>query len=461
MAVSISTLGVVLVTLIMVLAYALFPFTIFSATANPPNLYGYMADHNEHVTDLEKDLSHGEATLSGLRNNFIPHAKSLVAQIGQAEATLEDFYEAYNELFDYPLWSNVIKEIDELTPDEVAITYIAQDDFQVDIEGLAATNNKISDYAHALIDSELFEDNPDIQWTYELSAKSAKPATQTPQTPQMYDNWPGEATLVTSGNSTPGVDYWAVIVGVADYPDASAVPDLQYTDDDAYDLRDTLLAYGNWEASHITMLIDGAATKENIHDTIAGMGNKTDADDVFFFYFSGHGTTVADEDLDEADGQDEVLCQYDFHTAGGITDDELGEWLATVPCSPVLVAIDTCYSGGMIKRGGVQNDSVAGAGIPQRGDGFAKDLDGVIDGVVLAACADDEFAYESILLENGLFTYYLIEGLEGPADAEGNADGAVSMEEAFDYLQPRVIEASEQAIYIFAFTLTLTPREGG
>jgi len=455
MAVSISTLGVVSVTLIMVLAYALFPFTIFSATANPPNLYGYMSDHRENAAELEKDLSRSEATLSGLRNNFIPQAKAMIAEIGDVKNKLADYDEAYDNLFTYALWSKIIEEIDDLVPNEVDLTYIAQDDFQVVIEGITDDVSHIAEYAHSLIDSDLFRDDPphnlDVEWSYQLTEKGK---AEMIQTPQMYDNWLGEATLVTSVAPTPGVDYWAVIVGVADYPGIGN--DLEYTDDDANDVRDALLASGNWEASHIAMLIDEAATKSNIQDTIVDIGDKTDADDVVFFFFSGHGTRVADMiPFDEADGRDEALCQYDFETEGELTDDELGEWLADLPANPVLVAIDTCHSGGMIKTGEIQDKGLPTAGVPRWGDGFAKDLDDVIDGVVLTASDDDEPSYENPLLQNGVFTYYFVEGLNGPADA--NSDDEISMEEAFNYLYWQVTGYTPP--YSFIITVTLAPKE--
>ena len=246
---------------------------------------------------------------------------------------------------------------------------------------------------------------------------------------------------VSAHAAKAGVEYWAVIVGVADYP-YTVAGDLDYTDDDAYDVRDVLLASSNWEADHITMLIDSGATKANIQSAIADMATSGDADDVFFFFFSGHGTTVFDANEDEQfDNLDEALCQYDFQTPGPgpITDDELGDWLSALPGAPVLVATDTCYSGGMIKTANGQSRGLLSTGVPAAGDGFAKDLDDAIDGVVLTACDYNESSYEFSELQNGLFTYYFVEGLAGAADSEGNGDGSVSMEEAFDYLYPLVV----------------------
>ena len=88
------------------------------------------------------------------------------------------------------------------------------------------------------------------------------------------------------------VNYHAVICGISDYQ--GSANDLTYCDDDAYDLRDALLAGSNWTSANVNMLIDGAATRSGIQSAIQQMGARADADDVCLFYFSGHGTTGSD-----------------------------------------------------------------------------------------------------------------------------------------------------------------------
>jgi uncharacterized caspase-like protein len=55
--------------------------------------------------------------------------------------------------------------------------------------------------------------------------------------------------------------------------------------------------------------------------------------------------------------------------------------------------------------------------------------------VILAACKKNESSWSDNELDNGIFSYYLLEGLEGPADT--NPDNWVSAEEAFYYAEPR------------------------
>ncbi len=460
LSVSVPNLSILLVVLVLILGYAMLPFAMVEAAPDLPNLYGYMSDKQDHVADLEAELAQRQDHLSGLKTNLIPQAKSMLEEIDSTTSTLVDYEQAYDQMFTYAPWSDVVEEIDDLAPAEIDLTYIAQDGNQVVVEGITDASIRISEYAHALLESELFHDSPpydpDIEWTYQITERGR---ADLEQTPQMYDNWTGEATLVTAANVTVGVEYWAVIVGVADYPPGQGLTPLSYTDDDAEDVREVLLDYPNWQDSHITMLIDDAATKSGIEDAIDYMAANGDADDVFFFYFSGHGGIIADQmPLDEADDYDEVLCPYDFDffdPMSGITDDELGVWLGGLPGSPVLVAIDTCYSGGMFKYGLAASKGSPGEVAPRDGDGFARDLNETIEGVVLTACDEEQYSYEDPLLENGVFTYYFVEGLNGPADV--NEDDTISMEEAYDYLYWEVTGYTPP----YAFIITVTLKQTG
>jgi len=233
------------------------------------------------------------------------------------------------------------------------------------------------------------------------------------------------------------VEYWAVLVGISDY---LLIGDLAYAAKDAQDVREALLTSEVWSSEHIILLTDSNATAAAIQTAIAQVGSVADSNDLFLFHFSGHGGTQADvAPLDEGDGRDEYLCPYDFPTYG-ILDDDLGQWLGDLPMTRVAVAIDSCHSGGMIRAqsDGILSRCLECTGSSAKGDGFSRDLDDVLEGVVLTACAEDETAVEVHSLQNGLFTFYFIEGLLSMA-ADANGNGEVSMEEAFDYLYPRVV----------------------
>ena len=255
-------------------------------------------------------------------------------------------------------------------------------------------------------------------------------------------------------------DYYAVIVGVSDYP--GMINDLAYTDDDAIAVYNSLLEDDlRWAPNRVLLLLDAAATRIGVNQAITGIGAQAMSDDVFLLYFSGHGTTGPDiEFLDEADGLDEYLCSYGSTVSEFIRDDELSDWLSALPMDRIIVMLDTCFSGGQIKNvaEGAEVKSINQGPAPRSGDGFASDLERInqraigpqdlndLDKqiVVLTASDEDEYSWEfGAPLYHGLFTYYLLQALDGAGDEEGNTDGDVTGEEAYGYLSPRVVSTSD------------------
>jgi hypothetical protein len=249
-------------------------------------------------------------------------------------------------------------------------------------------------------------------------------------------------TINVNENADGQTDYWAVIVGVADYTGTSY--DLAYTDDDAIDMYNTLLLSGDyWQPDHIALLLDSEADKAGILTAFNWLDDNEDQDDVVLFFFSGHGTYKADDDGDELDGWDEFICPCDFND---IRDDELDAELDRLGSTSIVVIIDSCFAGGMTKAPDRSVKTILKQKV-ELTDGFVNDLlaqngrkdMGDSGRVVLMACDDDEGSWETGVLENGVFSYYVVEGLEGLADAEGDEDGICSAEETFAYASPRVV----------------------
>jgi hypothetical protein len=149
-----------------------------------------------------------------------------------------------------------------------------------------------------------------------------------------------------------------------------------------------------------------------------------------------------------------------------IRDDELGAWIGALPTDEYVVLLDSCFSGGQIKgliadknagmgkglvrsggsitlqNGGFTTGFLAGYAAGRAGATFTttsgvqtKDLRDNGRGVVVTACAAAESSYETDDLHNGVFTYYLVNGMEGAADTDG--DKSVSAEECYAYVKPR------------------------
>jgi len=80
---------------------------------------------------------------------------------------------------------------------------------------------------------------------------------------------------------------YALIVGISNYPGYDY--DLSYCDDDALDIYDMLVDDYNFKPENIILLQDFQASKSAISTAFDQIEAQIDSDDLFFFYYSGHG----------------------------------------------------------------------------------------------------------------------------------------------------------------------------
>ena len=232
---------------------------------------------------------------------------------------------------------------------------------------------------------------------------------------------------------------YAIIVGLAAYYYA---PCLYFTDDDVLAIRQALLSSPDWDAENITFLLNADATSWNFDAALDDLDG-ADEDDLLFIFFSGHGGRIPDDNPgEEADGYDEVLYLYD---SAWISDDALERYLAHVPMRRIVVMVDSCFSGGQLGNNAVPVEPSGwaadwSADLSRAARNWPKDLDALTKCIVaVTASRETEYSWELSALEHGVFTYSLLEALNGAADEAGDRDGFVSAEECYDYVKPRVL----------------------
>jgi len=229
---------------------------------------------------------------------------------------------------------------------------------------------------------------------------------------------------------------WGLLIGISDYaPSGPSGLDLSCADDDANDIYQVLTTEHGWKKENTIKIIDSAATKAGIQNAIDDLSNKVDSDDLFLLFFAGHGSYISDQaPIDEADGFDEYILTHDRET---ILDDELVTMLDKIESNKIVVIIDACFSGGFFKGSDMQARTVPDRTRESLTDALNGDLakQGYI---VLSASDDDELCMESSTLQNGVFTFYLIQGmLTKPFPADFDKDLKVSAEEAYTYAGPK------------------------
>ncbi len=222
---------------------------------------------------------------------------------------------------------------------------------------------------------------------------------------------PGSSIIenVYDQNISDGTKYYAVIVGVEKFEDVE-FPEEDYIDDTAVAMYDKLLESDNWKEENIKLLLNENATKEGIRDAITNwLDEKETKNDVVLYYFTGHSWKMP---IHKRLNGHTYTFPYDISDTGysedKITDVELDSWLDELDSKHVAVILDTCYSGRMLS-------------LRQRGR------------VILTAGGKYLFCPvdEDDMLECGIFSYFLFQGLDGFADI--NNDGWISAKELFRY----------------------------
>lgn len=220
---------------------------------------------------------------------------------------------------------------------------------------------------------------------------------------------------------------YAVVIGIAKYDDPK-VPALEFSDRDAESIYSILISPegGNFHAENVHKLIGPKATRANIkHELEEWLPSVAKDDDRVLVYFAGHGFI--------ADGK-AYLAPYDLKLSGisatAYPMDTLGSVFANkINAKYKVLLTDSCHSGAI----SVDSDA-------QAMHGALNDLGKSL--FSLTASRDRERSYESSDWGggHGIFTYYVVKGLEGSADA--NRDGIVTADELAEYVRTNVRQAT-------------------
>ncbi len=225
---------------------------------------------------------------------------------------------------------------------------------------------------------------------------------------------------------TENANNFAVVVGVENYQN---LPSADFANRDAHAVKAHLRALG-YPAQNVIMLIDAQATGTVIKSYIESwLPRNVTEDSKVFFYFSGHGSP-------DTESKQAYLMPWDgdaqFLTDTGYPVKRLYQKLDALKAKTVIVAMDSCFSG----AGG--HSVLAKGARPLVGKidtGTASDMGKV---VVLTATGAEEITGSEESQGHGLFTYYLLKGLN-------ESGGKNSVGQTYSYLKAKVEGAARQA----------------
>ena len=221
------------------------------------------------------------------------------------------------------------------------------------------------------------------------------------------------------------VKIWAVIVGIGRY---TAMPSLKFTDDDAWRMYSFLLSPegGALPESQIALLVDEDATRGNILRTMRQYFLKADANDVVLFYYSGHGLEGSFLPVD-----------YDGYN-NKLRHEEIKEVFKESKAKHKLCIADACHSGTLNYGASLATKGPAPVTLQRYYQAF-EETDGGI--ALLMSSKAEELSLEDHGLRQGVFTYYVLQGLKGKADV--NNDYLVTIKELYSFVYSKVREYTD------------------
>ncbi len=237
--------------------------------------------------------------------------------------------------------------------------------------------------------------------------------------------------VITTGNT------YAVVIGIANYENEYI--NLNYANRDAQEFAGYLQskAGGSVPAENIRLLIDTNATTAAIYNALTWLRDRcgedksenSDKTNLVYFYFSGHG----DVETDTKANLGFLLCfntPLNNYLNNAVRIEDLNNYAHTLSVdlnANVIIITDACHSGKL-------------AGSDNRGTFLVgKELSAAREKEIrIASCNPDQLSNEDIRWGGGrgVFSYYLINGLKGLADRNG--DNVITLNEIKTFIDSSI-----------------------
>jgi hypothetical protein len=228
----------------------------------------------------------------------------------------------------------------------------------------------------------------------------------------------------TQVKEQPRRDAVAVIIGISKY---ESLPIAEFANDDARTFYDYAIRGLGVKPENIKLLIDENAREAEILKAFRTWlpSRVKSTTDVFVFY-SGHGLPTPD-----GSGLYLLPLQADREVIDdtAIPFAKINDAISIARPKSVTVIIDACYSG-QTKAGQALVASARPISLKAQTSFFPSNF------TVISASQSDQISSSSPDLQHGIFSYYLMKGMEG--DADMNRDGRITLGEMRDYLVENV-----------------------
>lgn len=235
--------------------------------------------------------------------------------------------------------------------------------------------------------------------------------------------------------SSSGMQLHLMVVGINEYKNPKY--NLNYAVADATSFKEAIQKGMASITSKVNVhyISNSEASRGKIFATMQAIADIANPQDIFVFYYAGHGM------MSEEVKPDFYLVPYDVTQIygdddgikkKGISATELKKVASTIKAQKQLYVLDACQSAGALSS------------IASRGAGEEKAIAQLARSTGthwLTASGSQQFATEFDQLGHGIFTYVFLDALKGKADS---GDGRITVNEIKAYLESQVPELSQK-----------------
>jgi uncharacterized caspase-like protein len=335
----------------------------------------------------------------------------------------------------YQLYPNYVKGLSqfEVTPNNTLI-FFATSPNKLAADGKGSN----SPFTQSLVETIKNSDSLELFQIIKQVIRQVKSETHESQVPWIAGSPDKDFVFkITPSKRKPVLHILSI--GISKYNNSMA--SLAYARKDAIDFASSFKKQQGsgdelYESIQTTLLIDEKSTYNAILRSLNNIKENCRPGDLVLIYYSGHGFVTPDNEYHFALSDYKLTGSSLSALSSSVSYRTVAYYLSSIPCKSLLFFDTDRFENNF--QVPLQRLSESETGV-----------------TVIASSSPGQYSYESSILQQGIFTRAVIEGINGAADL--NKSGYVTVQSLFNYISARVEQLTREYQITQTATIYNTP----